>query len=183
MNLTHHFLVSMPQLNSGCFKDSIVYILDHSDNGAFGVIINHEMGMKLKEVFSQLSISTADTAISDIEVLHGGPVDEGHGLVLHKQGQKFETTTEFKGGISVSSSRDVLECIAKRESPSQYLIFLGHAGWSAGQLEAEVSDNAWLTLEASANILFDTPLDARRQAAGDAIGIDLNKLVSQSGHA
>ncbi|MFT4726079.1 MAG: putative transcriptional regulator [Granulosicoccus sp.] len=183
MNFTHHFLVSMPQLNVGCFKDSVVYILDHSDNGAFGVIVNHEMGMNLKEIFSQLSISTADDSIGDIAVLHGGPVDEGHGLVLHKHGQKFESTTEFKGGISVSSSRDVLESIAKRDPPSQYLIFLGHAGWSAGQLESEVSHNAWLTVEASADILFDTPLDARRQAAGDQIGIDLRKLVAQSGHA
>ena len=183
MDLTHHFLVSMPQLDDGCFKDSVVYILDHSDNGAFGVIVNHEMGMNLEEVFSQLSISTPDPSVGNTAVLHGGPVDEGHGLVLHRHGQKFETTTEFKGGISVSSSRDVLESIAKSEAPSQYLIFLGHAGWSAGQLESEISNNAWLTVEASANILFDTPLNDRRQAAGDQIGIDLNRLVGQSGHA
>lgn len=183
MNLTHHFLVSMPQLTDGCFKDSVVYILDHSDKGAFGVIVNHELGMNLEEVFSQLSIPTTDDAVGDISVLHGGPVDEGHGLVLHRHGQKFETTTEFQGGISVSSSRDVLESIANREPPIQYLICLGHAGWSAGQLESEVSNNAWLTVEASANILFDTPLNDRRQAAGDQIGIDLTKLVAQSGHA
>lgn len=183
MNLTHHFLVSMPQLNHGCFKDSVVYILDHSDTGAFGVIVNREMGMKMTEIFSQLSILPIDDCVGDTPVLHGGPVDEGHGLVLHRHGQKFETTTEFDGGISVSSSRDVLESIAKRQPPGQYLIFLGHAGWAAGQLESEVSDNAWLTVEATPTILFDTPLEARRQAAGDQIGIDLNKLVSQSGHA
>ena len=183
MNLTHHFLVSMPQLSDGCFKDSVVYVLDHSDNGAFGVIVNREMGMKLDEVFSQLSISSTDDSVGDIPILHGGPVDEAHGLVLHKQGQKFETTTEFKGGISVSSSRDVLESIARREPPSEYLICLGHAGWAAGQLESEVSENAWLTVEASASILFNTPVNARRQAAGDQIGIDLSKLVTQSGHA
>jgi putative transcriptional regulator len=183
MNLTHHFLVSMPQLNDGCFKDSLIYILDHSDNGAFGVIVNHEMGMNLDEVFSQLSISSTDDSVGEIPILHGGPVDEGHGLVLHKHGQKFETTTEFKGGISVSSSRDVLESIAKREAPSDYLICLGHAGWCAGQLESEVSDHAWLTVAASASILFNTPIGARRQAAGDQIGIDLSKLVTQSGHA
>ena len=183
MNLTHHFLVSMPQLNDGCFKDSVVYILDHSDSGAFGVVINHEMGMHLEEVFSQLSISPIDDSVGELAVLNGGPVDEGHGLVLHKHGQMFETTTEFKGGVSVSSSRDVLESIAKREPPSEYLVVLGHAGWSAGQLESEVIANTWLTVEATTEILFETPLGARRQAAGDQIGIDLNKLVAQSGHA
>ena len=183
MNLTHHFLVSMPQLNDGCFKNSVVYILDHSESGAFGVVVNHGMGMNLDEVFSQLSISTVDDAVGKVGVLYGGPVDEGHGLVLHKHGKKFETTTEFRGGISVSSSRDVLESIAKREPPSQYLVVLGHAGWSPGQLESEVSENAWLTVEASTEILFETPLDARRQAAGAQIGVDVNQLLAQSGHA
>jgi len=157
MNLTHHFLVSMPQLNEGCFKNSVVYILNHSDTGAFGVIVNHEMGMTLKDVFSQLSIKTTNDSVTDTVVLNGGPIDEGHGLVLHKHGRKFETTTEFEGGISVSSSRDVLESIANGEPPSPYLICLGHAGWAAGQLESEVSSNSWLTMAATAPILFDTP--------------------------
>lgn len=173
----------MPQLDGGCFKESLVYILDHGENGAFGVIVNHSMGMNLADVFSQLSISTTDELIENTAVLHGGPVDEGHGLVLHRQGSKFETTTEFKGGISVSSSLDILKSIAAGEPPTQYLVVLGHAGWSPGQLESEVSANAWLTVEASDGILFETPMHARRQAAGDKIGIELSKLVAQSGHA
>lgn len=183
MNLTHHFLVSMPQLQDGCFKDSLVYILDHSKNGAFGVIVNQEMGMNLGEVFSQLSITSSDEKLTEDAVLKGGPVDETHGLVLHKPGQKFEITQEFKGGVSVSSSRDVLESIALRETPSDYLVILGHAGWAAGQLEMEVADNSWLTVEASANILFDTPIADRRQAVGDMIGVDLSSLVGHSGNA
>lgn len=184
MNLSHHFLISMPQLDLGCFHNSVVYILEHNDQGAFGVIVNHEMiGMNLGEVFSQLSIATTDDSLDDIAVLYGGPVDEGHGLVLHKHGHNLESTKDFTGGISVSSSRDALETIAQCNPPSQYLVCLGHAGWSAGQLECEVSANAWLTVKASAHILFDTPLKARRQAASDVLGIDLNKLVAQTGHA
>lgn len=183
MNLTHHFLVSMPQLQDGCFKDSLVYIIDHSENGAFGVIVNQEMEMNLGEIFTQLSISTADNTLGESAVLNGGPVDESHGLVLHKPGQKFEITQDFNGGVSVSSSRDILESIAKRETHSDYLVILGHAGWAAGQLEMEVAENAWLTVEASTNILFDTPIADRRQAVGNLIGVDLSSLVGHSGNA
>ncbi len=173
----------MPQLQDGCFKDSVVYIIDHNKNGAFGVIVNQEMGMNLGEVFSQLSISTDSDSVTNSPILKGGPVDEGHGLVLHKPGQTFEITQDFEGGVSVSSSKDILEAIARLDTTEQYLIVLGHAGWAAGQLEMEVAENAWLTVEASANILFDTPIAQRRQAVADTLGINLNSLVGHSGHA
>ena len=183
MNLTHHFLVSMPQLQEGCFKDSLVYILEHSPNGAFGVIVNQEIGMSLREVFTQLAITTSDDSLENSAILLGGPVNESHGMVLHKSGCKFDITQDFKGGVSISSSRDVLESIAQHKEPVDYLVVLGHAGWAAGQLEMEVAENAWLTVEASASILFNTPTKDRRQSAGSLIGIDLNTLVGHSGNA
>ena len=183
MNLTHHFLVSMPHQQEGCFHDSLVYILDHSDKGAFGVIVNRDMGMTLQEVFSQLSISTTDDKIGETTVLHGGPVEEGHGLVLHRPGHKFDITRDFDGGVSVSSSKDILEAIALRTFTTDHLIILGHSGWASGQLEMEVIENAWLTTEASPDILFDTPQSDRRNRVCENIGVDLDKLVGHSGNA
>jgi len=173
----------MPQLQEDAFKNSLVYILEHNEDGAYGIIVNREMGMELAEVFRQLSIESTDDTIGSAVILNGGPVDTGDGLVLHPSGDKFDFTREFINGLSVSSSRDILEAIAKREPPRDYVVVLGHTGWAAGQLESEVADNAWLTVEASASIIFDTSIADRRQAVCDAMGIDLNKLVGQSGHA
>lgn len=183
MNLTHHFLVSMPQMEDTDFKGSLLYILDHSEQGAFGVIVNQELGMDLGSVFAQLSIAVTEPAIAQTAVLRGGPVDEGHGLVLHPPGPQFELTRDFPGGVSLSSSKDVLESIARGDSPDQYLILLGHAGWAPGQLEMEVSANAWLTFDAEADILFNTPATERRQAACDQLGIDLAHVVGHAGRA
>jgi len=183
MNLTHHFLLSMPQMRDTDFRDSLVYILDHGENGAFGVIVNQELGMDLAGVFSQLSITGASASAGGISVLRGGPVDEGHGLVLHPPGPKFDITRDFTGGVSLSSSRDVLESIARGDEPADHLIVLGHAGWAPGQLEMEVVENAWLTCEASADILFDTPVERRRQATGDKLGINLAAIAGHAGHA
>lgn len=183
MNLTHHFLLSMPQMRDTDFCDSLVYILDHGEHGAFGVIVNQELGMDLAGVFSQLSITGADRTVDGIAVLRGGPVDEGHGLVLHPPGPKFEVTRDFKGGVSLSSSRDILESIARGYAPQRHLILLGHAGWAPGQLEMEVAENAWLTCEASCEILFETPVEERRRATGDKLGVNLAAIVGHAGHA
>jgi len=173
----------MPHQQKGCFQDSLVYILDHSDNGAFGLIVNRNMGLTLHEVFSQLSILGIDDEIGDTDILHGGPVDEGHGLVLHRPGANFDITRDLDCGVSVSSSRDILECIANRTFTANHLVFLGHSGWAAGQLEMEVMDNAWLTAEAYPDILFDTKQTERRDKVCQQLGVDLTKLVRHSGNA
>lgn len=173
----------MPQLHDSDFKDSLVYILDHSEHGAFGVIINHELGMNLGSVFSQLDIKCSNTSNDNEGVLRGGPVDEGHGLVLHPPGPQFQITRDFEGGVSLSSSRDVLEALASGEAPHNHLVLLGHAGWAPGQLEMEVADNAWLTCDADTNVIFNTPIKERRKAAGNILGIDLLQIVGHSGRA
>lgn len=183
MNLSHHFLVSMPQLQDDYFGGSLVYILDHDEKGAFGVIVNKALDLTLKRVFSQLSIATDDTSVNQQAVLCGGPVDEGHGLVLHPHGVNFESTRNFSGGVSLSSSRDILESIARGQPPGDYLIILGHSGWAPGQLESEMLANAWLSCDATTDILFDIPLHLRRQAVGDRLGVDLTKMVGHSGRA
>jgi len=173
----------MPQLTDDVFGRSLVYLLEHNADGAWGVIVNKPIGLELGEVFSQLDIHNADDSLLREAVLRGGPVDQQHGIVLHPPGPSFEATQDFAGGVSLSSSRDVLEALAAGDAPEHYLVVLGHAGWSAGQLEAEIADNAWLTCPANAEILFSTSIDDRREAVGQCIGIDINSLVSQSGHA
>lgn len=173
----------MPQLRQGDFADSLVYILDHGAFGAYGVIVNQRVGMALGELFEQLEIPIDDRKAAEQGVLRGGPVDVEHGLVLHPPGPRFQTTRDFMGGVSLSSSRDVLEALACGEPPEQHLVLLGHAGWAPGQLEHEIGANAWLTCDADSAVLFEVPLDQRRDAAGGLLGIDLLHVTSEAGHA
>lgn len=173
----------MPQMQDGCFRNSVVYVLDHGKQGAFGVIINTALEMEFASLLSQVDITLTDDAAKHTTVLLGGPVDEGHGLVLHHPGPQFEATNDFIQGVSLSSSRDVLEAIACGDEPDNYLVVLGHSGWAPGQLEMEVANNAWLTCPANTDILFKTPIYERRQAAASLIGIDLSNVVGHSGHA
>ena len=165
------------------FEQSLIYILEHDAEGAWGVVINHALDMTLGEVFSQLNISPVDDLCADEIVLSGGPVDTQHGLVLHMPDISFESTRHFDGGVSLSSSRDVLEALATGDEPIEHLVLLGHAGWGPGQLEDEVADNAWLTCEANTDVIFNTPVSQMRNSAAGLIGIDLNMMASQSGHA
>ena len=165
------------------FRNSVVYILDHGEHGAFGVIINNRLEITLRTVLSQLDISIDRKELNAVSVYRGGPIDDAHGLVLHKRGPTFEITHEFDGGVSLSCSRDVLEAIACADEPRDYLLFLGHAGWAPGQLEMEVAANAWLTCAANTEIMFETPLYDRRQAVASLLGIDLSTVVGHSGNA
>jgi len=183
LDLTHSFLLSMPQLRGGEFGDSLVYLLDHGDFGAFGVIVNHRMGMALGEILEQLDIVAGQPEIAERGVLRGGPIAQEHGLVLHPPGPRFDTTRDFEGGVSLSSSRDVLEALAAGHEPRRHLVLLGHAGWAPGQLEIEIADNAWLTCEADVSILFDVAIEQRREAAGLLLGIDLQRVTADVGHA
>jgi putative transcriptional regulator len=183
MNLTNHFLVSMPQMQDACFRDTVIYILDHGEQGAFGVIINDALGMDFDSLLSQVNITPKTEKTRAVTVLRGGPVDENHGLVLHEPGQHFDATHDFNHGVSLSSSRDILEAIANDRAPSPFMIVLGHSGWAPGQLELEIAENAWLTCLGNTDILFNTPLRDRRQAVASLLGIDLCHVVGHSGNA
>ena len=173
----------MPQMQDACFRNSVIYILDHGEQGAFGVIINDALGMEFESLLAQVDIDIVKESARSTTVLRGGPVDAGHGLVLHEPGPSFGVTHDFQNGISLSSSRDILEAIAQGEEPATYLVVLGHSGWAPGQLEMEVAENAWLTCQANTDILFKTPLHERRQAVANLMGIDLSNVVGDAGHA
>jgi putative transcriptional regulator len=181
--LTNHFLIAMPGLRDPNFSRTVTYICEHSDQGAMGIVINRPMDIRLGEVLSQLDIDSDDPRVLGATVYLGGPVQPERGFVLHSAGEPFESTLTITPDISVTTSRDVLEAIAAGRGPQHSLIALGYAGWAAGQLEDEISANSWLSGPADDHILFRMPNEARWLAAAQLLGVDLNLLSGEAGHA
>ena len=178
-----HFLLAMPSLTDAIFAHSITYLCEHNEQGAMGIVINHPLDLSVEEVLEHLDLS-ASGRLSEIPVMAGGPVHMDRGFVLHRHTQReWEATLQITDEISLTTSRDVLEAVANGEGPDDCLIALGYAGWSAGQLEMEISDNSWLTLPADSSIIFDTPYHLRASAAAAQLGVDLNLISAEAGHA
>lgn len=177
-----HFLIAMPSLKDPMFAHTITYVCDHNAEGALGIVINHPLELKLGEVFRQLELPQTGK-MSTQTVLSGGPVQIDRGFVLHPGGRRWESTIEVSPDVSLTASRDILESMAADEGPDKALVALGYAGWDAGQLEEEIASNSWLTVPAENHILFDIPCEQRWAAASQYLGIDLNLIHSQAGHA
>lgn len=183
LNLKHHFLVAMPTLNDDFFSNSITYVCEHSATGAMGMVINQPMAeVTLGSVLNQLQFET-EPGVHNMPVLRGGPVSLERGFVLHEGEGHWESTIHLCDDVYLTASRDILKAIAEGCGPNRTLFTLGYAGWSAGQLEQEISSNSWLTLPASKDILFDAPIEERWTTAARSIGIDINLLTSTPGHA
>ena len=182
-SLKHHFLIAMPHMDDPHFGHSVTYLLDHNEQGAMGLIINKPNGLTLADVLSQLRPDDELSPLcQSLPIFSGGPVQTERGFVLHPQGHRYQATVDVNG-LSLSTSQDVLSAIAEGNGPDKYLITLGYAGWDAGQLEAELSDNAWLTCPADEHILFELPYDQRLNAAAASLGVNLSLLSTQAGHA
>jgi putative transcriptional regulator len=182
-SLTNHFLIAMPGLQDPNFARTVTYVCEHTEQGAMGIVINRPMEICLGEMLSQLDIKSEDRRVLDAPVYLGGPVQPERGFVLHSASEGFDSTLSITPELSVTTSRDVLEAIAEGRGPSSRLVALGYAGWGGGQLEEEMSANAWLSGPADTGIIFDLPADARWQAAAHLLGVDLNLLSAQAGHA
>ena len=182
-SLRDHFLLAMPCLSQGIFSHSITYICEHGESGAMGIIINQALDLSVNEIFEHLQIAPlAD--YSGEPVMAGGPVQMDHGFVLHRgSARSWEASIKVTPEITLTTSRDILRAIARNEGPQDHLIALGYAGWSAGQLEQELADNSWLTLPGDSEIIFGTPADQRLGAAAAVLGIDMNLISTQAGHA
>lgn len=182
-SLINHFLVAMPGLLDPNFSHSVIYICDHSREGAMGLVINNPLEIPLSQIFEQFHLNYSPL-MGNKPLMSGGPVQVDRGFVLHRPSeQEWEATLPISGDISLTSSRDIISDIAVERGPSDVLVTLGYAGWGAGQLEDELANNAWLTVPADANIIFNVPCEQRAQAAAAKIGIDLNLLSSNAGHA
>jgi len=181
--LANHFLIAMPGLQDPNFSRTVTYVCEHTDQGAMGIVINRPMEIRLGEVLEQLDITSEDQSVLDTTVYLGGPVQPDRGFVLHSDGESYDSTLSITPEISVTTSRDVLEAVADGRGPAQTLVALGYAGWGSGQLEEELSANSWLSGPADENILFRLPAGARWQAAAKLLGVDLNLLSAEAGHA
>lgn len=182
-SLRDHFLLAMPSLGEGIFSHSVTYVCEHGEAGAMGLIINRPLELDLAEIFEHLEIE-AGRDFSDVPVLAGGPVQTDHGFILHRPGpDTWDASLQVTPTLVLTTSQDILRAIAAGEGPQDYLIALGYAGWSAGQLEEEIGRNSWLTLPAEHTIIFHTPPEQRLQAAAARLGIDMNLISSEAGHA
>ena len=181
--LKHHFLIAMPHMADPNFAQTVTYLVEHNEQGAMGLVINRPNGLSLADVLEQLRPDETPSALcQSLPIFAGGPVQTDRGFVLHPSGHSFQATLEL-GELALSTSQDALFAIADGSGPDKHLITLGYAGWEAGQLETELTDNAWLTCPADAAILFDTPADQRLGAAAARLGINLSLLTAQAGHA
>jgi len=180
--LRDHFLIAMPSLQDGYFGHTVTYICEHGDDGAMGLVINHPIDLTLEQILRQLDLDPAP-AMTEQTVFRGGPVQPEHGFVLHSPEKEWNGTRKLSSGLSLTTSRDILEAMAMGKGPAQTLIALGYAGWGPGQLESEIAENAWLVAPASRSILFGLPPYERWNAAARLIGIDMNLISQVAGHA
>jgi putative transcriptional regulator len=183
INLTHHFLIAMPNMADPYFARSLTYICEHNEQGALGLVVNRPIDMTLQALFERLALTLRDGELADAPIYFGGPVQTERGFVLHQPPGQWQSTLQVREVIGLTTSKDILEAVGRGEGPRRLLVTLGYAGWSPGQLEHELSQNAWLTVEASEGILFDTPAEERLPAAMELLGLDYARLQDAAGHA
>lgn len=181
--LTEQLLIAMPGLQDGFFDRSVSLVCQHDEQGAMALMLNRDSEYSLGTLFAQLELACDDPALCQRPVLSGGPVKPERGFILHEDGGPWDSSLQLACGLTVSSSRDILEALAAGKGPKRFQVLLGYSGWSANQLEAEIADNAWLHAPLSREIIFDMPAGRRWQAAARQIGVDLSLLSSQSGRA
>lgn len=176
-NFSNQFLIGLPGLCGDYFQNSISLLIEHNDNGAFGLVVNKPLDIGISELFPEFELAGVDCT-----VLEGGPVQRDKAFFLHNGTHEYESTYTVGDQIQLTTSTDLLLDLAAGKSPSKILSVLGYAGWAAGQLELELSENIWLLAPCSADILFDTPIEQKAIAAANALGVDLNLISPSPGH-
>ena len=199
INLTHHFLIAMPGLQDETFQKSVVYMCEHSDRGALGLVINKPSDMTMKGLFDKVDLPLGRADLTLSPVFQGGPVHTERGFVLHEPVSACEpldstesadsrepiyaSTLSIPGGLEMTTSRDVLEAISTGAGPRKVLISLGYAAWGQGQLESEIAENSWLTVDADLSVIFDTPFAQRYEKALSLLGLESWMISPGAGHA
>jgi putative transcriptional regulator len=183
VNLTEHFLIAMPNMVDPHFAKSLTFICEHNDQGALGVVVNRPIEMNLHALLEQVSIAPESESFKSIPVHFGGPVQVDRGFVLHIPRGEWQSTLAVGADVGLTTSKDILQAVARGEGPRQMLVTLGYAGWAPGQLEHELAQNAWLTVPAKAQVIFDLPAEERLPAAMALLGVDFASLSDTAGHA
>jgi len=183
-SLRDHFLIAMPALMDPHFNHSVIYLCEHSPEGAMGIVINLPLNIHLGDVLQNMNIATQDEHVVQTPVIGGGPIQQERGFVLHRStSDKWESSLNLTKHISITTSKDILLAIANHKGPREMVIALGYAGWESGQLEREIAQNAWLCGPADPRVLFNTPPENRWRAAGALLGVNMDCLSFEVGHA
>ena len=192
INLTHHFLIAMPGLEDDTFAKSVVYLCEHSERGALGLVINKPSDINLQSLLQKVDLDLRRQDLTDTPVFQGGPVQTERGFVLHEAMQAdsekpedsgYSSTLSIPGGLEMTTSKDVLEALSTGAGPRRVLITLGYSSWGEGQLESELAENAWLTVAADLSVIFDTPVPERYDRALSLLGLQAWMLSPEAGHA
>jgi putative transcriptional regulator len=183
-SLKNHLLIAMPSLADSFFERAVIYICEHNKEGAMGIVINLPSTMTFRELIYQ---TDGDAIVEDNKsekiVLCGGPVHQDRGFILHGSKAGWCSSVAVTPEIMITTSKDILSVIGNDLGPKKSLIALGHAGWETGQLEEELQENTWLIVEADHELLFDTPIHSKWQAAVNRLGVDVWQLTQEIGHA
>jgi putative transcriptional regulator len=192
INLTDHFLIAMPGLDDAQFSKTVVYVCEHNAKGALGLVINKPADIDLSDLFDKINLRLERSALGEQPVFNGGPVQTERGFVLHDQSvasqdgtssSLYASTMSIPGGMEMTTSKDVLEALANGSGPPRVLVSLGYAAWGEGQLETELGENSWITVNADHSIIFDTPVAQRYDKALALLGLQAWMISSQAGHA
>lgn len=190
MNLTNHFLIAMPGMQDASFAGSVIYVCEHSERGALGLMINKPTDINLEGLFKKVDLSLGRSDLNGSPVFLGGPVQTERGFVLHERVQletdeepAYAATMVIPGGLEMTTSMDVLEAMATGAGPRRVLVTLGYSAWGEGQLESEMAENSWLSVDANLDVIFDTPVEARYDSALRLLGLEAWRLSPGAGHA
>ncbi|APW44033.1 YqgE/AlgH family protein [Rhodoferax saidenbachensis] len=192
INLTNHFLIAMPGLEDAIFSKSVVYVCEHSSRGALGLVINKPADIKMAALFDKVDLPLKRADLSDSPVFQGGPVQTERGFVLHEpifaaqdkpEESLYASTMTIPGGLEMTTSKDVLEALSTGAGPRKVLVSLGYSAWGEGQLETELGENSWLTVDADQAVIFDTPVEQRYDKALALLGLQAWMISTQAGHA
>lgn len=187
IDLTNQFLIAMPGMADETFAGTVVYLCEHNENGALGLVINRPIDIKLRNLFKKVELKLDREELAEQPVYFGGPVQTERGFVLHEMQLEgdvpYNSTLSIPGGLGMTTSKDVLEAMAGGSGPHKVLITLGYSGWQAGQLEDELGRNGWLTVNADHKVIFDTPIEQRYGRALSLLGFDPMMLSQEAGHA
>lgn len=184
LSLKNQFLIAMPNMDDPFFYHSVTYICEHNAEGAIGLIINHPTKLSMVDFFNQMDLTINDThELKNTPIFTGGPIQPERGFVIHRPKGHWQSTLTLTKDVAITTSKDILAAIANHEGPNDHIIALGYAGWESGQLEDELAKNVWLSGPADPAILFNTPYVERWKSAAHSLGIDIERLSGDIGHA
>lgn len=182
--LKHQLLVAMPQMGDPNFEHTVTYLVEHGEDGAMGLTLNRPVSLSLRDILADMDITIEVPPSKHHQVVAGGPIQQDSGFVLHRAtARPWDSSITLSDGLCLTTSRDILEAIAVGEGPAETLVCLGYAGWDTGQLERELADNAWLSVESSPELVLEVPFEQRWHAAAARLGVDMTLIVSEMGHA